>query len=337
MPSHLSMRLPPPKNWQDFELLVRDAYSARWSSDLQLNGRTGQTQHGVDIYGPDNLGRYIAIQCKCYNKPITSDLIKNELAKTEKFTGNITTLYIATIQEPDQALQAQARIISEERTQKGMSSIALIFWDDIVSALSCNSNVWASHYPSIKMPEQSHSTPDDLHRASLNLGYYGIKVANLFELLFGEINEMTREDRDQFFLALEIIKKQAYLVLNRTQFDPIDHAIKSIYSNFDAQGNLDDVLYLCKRIDMRVSYADNFLPSEDAKFFRVGSLLALIEMTSKPVNPKRAHEAFTLLSCILDETEIEEVRFLFSEEEYKNYFSWPFKVHRALEKLLIFR
>lgn len=54
MPTLQGMELPKPKNWQDFEIMVRDAMSQSWkAADLQMNGRPGQAQNGVDIYGPD--------------------------------------------------------------------------------------------------------------------------------------------------------------------------------------------------------------------------------------------------------------------------------------------
>ena len=55
------MELPKPSNWQDFETIVRDA-QARWkSTTLQMNGRPGQIQNGVDVYGPDEIGRPVGI------------------------------------------------------------------------------------------------------------------------------------------------------------------------------------------------------------------------------------------------------------------------------------
>ena len=51
MPSALSMHLPQPKHWQEFEDIVRAAMALKWSSpNLQKNGRPGQAQSGVDIF-----------------------------------------------------------------------------------------------------------------------------------------------------------------------------------------------------------------------------------------------------------------------------------------------
>jgi len=56
MPTIPSMKIPTPKDWQEFESLVRDAMILRWNSpNLQKHGRTGQAQQGVDVWGPTRL------------------------------------------------------------------------------------------------------------------------------------------------------------------------------------------------------------------------------------------------------------------------------------------
>lgn len=52
MPLPHSMQIPPPANWQDFERLCYDLYKKVYNSeDVHMHGRSGQAQHGVDIYG----------------------------------------------------------------------------------------------------------------------------------------------------------------------------------------------------------------------------------------------------------------------------------------------
>ena len=41
-----------PVNWQDFESLAKKLWGEIWATDsIKKNGRMGQTQHGVDVYG----------------------------------------------------------------------------------------------------------------------------------------------------------------------------------------------------------------------------------------------------------------------------------------------
>ena len=62
MPTIYGMQFPEPSDWQELEVITRDAMQLKWGHPiLQRNGRSGQEQHGVDIYGPDQLGRPVAI------------------------------------------------------------------------------------------------------------------------------------------------------------------------------------------------------------------------------------------------------------------------------------
>ncbi len=53
-----------PANWQDFELLCRDLWAELWQDpSAQLNGRPGQKQDGVDIFGqPNGGGEWAGVQ-----------------------------------------------------------------------------------------------------------------------------------------------------------------------------------------------------------------------------------------------------------------------------------
>lgn len=97
MPTIYGMRLPEPSDWQEFELITRDAMQLKWTSPmLQRNGRAGQEQQGVDIYGPDQLGRPVAIQCKNSVKQLSLKKVKAEIENAEAYKGKLLTIYIAT-------------------------------------------------------------------------------------------------------------------------------------------------------------------------------------------------------------------------------------------------
>jgi hypothetical protein len=53
----------PPKNWQDFEIFIKDLSKEKFNSSFDLFGRSGQNQNGVDIIGIDNK-KTVGIQCK---------------------------------------------------------------------------------------------------------------------------------------------------------------------------------------------------------------------------------------------------------------------------------
>lgn len=50
-----------PSNWQDFELLCKKLWGEIWKCEdtIQRNGRQGQKQNGVDVYGmPQGITSY---------------------------------------------------------------------------------------------------------------------------------------------------------------------------------------------------------------------------------------------------------------------------------------
>ena len=55
-----------PENWEDFENLCKKLWGEIWDcKEIKKNGRKGQTQDGVDVYGiPKGEVSYYGIQCK---------------------------------------------------------------------------------------------------------------------------------------------------------------------------------------------------------------------------------------------------------------------------------
>ena len=65
MPTLSSMKIPPPISWEEFEEITLDACKIRWENpDLQMHGRKGQAQNGVDIYGSNHLFDSIGVQLR---------------------------------------------------------------------------------------------------------------------------------------------------------------------------------------------------------------------------------------------------------------------------------
>ncbi len=52
MPAGMKLALPPPRDGQPFEDLCRDLWAELWRDpNAQKHGRSGQKQHGVDVFG----------------------------------------------------------------------------------------------------------------------------------------------------------------------------------------------------------------------------------------------------------------------------------------------
>ncbi len=58
MPTLPTSELPRPQDWNEFEDIVWNIYRRKWQDpNAQRNGRQGQRQNGVDIFGqPKRLG-----------------------------------------------------------------------------------------------------------------------------------------------------------------------------------------------------------------------------------------------------------------------------------------
>src|ERR1700744_1525555 len=114
-----------PANWQDFEHLCFRLWGEEWKCpEIQMHGRLGQDQHGVDIYGtPLNETGIWALQCKGkseytddqYHHPqFTTQEIDEEIEKAKTFEPRLRKLYFATTAKNDAKIQTHVRKKNEE-------------------------------------------------------------------------------------------------------------------------------------------------------------------------------------------------------------------------------
>lgn len=150
-----NFQLPPPANWQDFEDLCRDLWKEIWKDpNAQKNGRQGQSQHGVDIFGqPANGTKWEGVQCKgkdnYTDKALSEDEIVAEVAKAEAFVPNISSFTIATTGQRDTKVQQRARELTEERQLSGLFSVHVWSWPDILASLEEYPHLVQKHFPQL--------------------------------------------------------------------------------------------------------------------------------------------------------------------------------------------
>lgn len=141
----ISQTLRKPAHWQDFESLCLMLWSAEWNSDdLKKNGRTGQSQHGVDISGHrDGEDDYSGIQCKCKSEgeALTADEVAAEIEKAKSFRPPLRRYVIATTAKKDASLEEFVRLRDVENRKKGLFPIDLKSWEDIVDMLERHKKV----------------------------------------------------------------------------------------------------------------------------------------------------------------------------------------------------
>ena len=159
MPTLLKMRVPPPTDWSEFEDITRSSVKVKWrSSDMQRNGRNGQKQHGVDVFGHDDLSRFVGIQCR--NKDDTSVKMKEILeavSAAERYPVPLLAFYYATTLSRDAKLQAEVLTVSEKRVKDGKFPVGILFWEDLYEELVGDTAEFAKHYPQLVPSQQAVS------------------------------------------------------------------------------------------------------------------------------------------------------------------------------------
>ncbi|BFM44009.1 hypothetical protein CFS9_26500 [Flavobacterium sp. CFS9] len=142
MDASLSLRRP--NNWQDFETLCKKLWGEIWDCpEIKKNGRTGQTQHGVDVYGiPFGEDKYYGIQCKgkdeYTNKQFSEEEIQEEIEKAKLFQPPLKKLYFATTAVKDAGIEEFIRKQNIENITYGLFEVHIFSWEDIVDLIDEN-------------------------------------------------------------------------------------------------------------------------------------------------------------------------------------------------------
>ena len=128
-----TFQFPPPKNWQDFENLAYDLWRAIWNDpNTQKNGRQGQPQNGVDVFGRPGPGTsWAGVQCKgkdnYTDKTVTEAELRKEVGKAKSFTPHLKEFTLATTGPRDSAIQEVARSITQDHQNRGYSLFRFAF------------------------------------------------------------------------------------------------------------------------------------------------------------------------------------------------------------------
>lgn len=160
MPTYANTLMPPPKSWDEFEAVVCSAAKNRWNSpDFTLHGRQGQRQDGVDVYGKDEKGRLIGLQCKNTWSGVSQATINDEVGKAESFKPALAHLYVATTADTDKRLQEFVRELSAARGTAGKFEVSILFWTDVWHDLTLEESRLFQHYPQLEPESSPHQEP----------------------------------------------------------------------------------------------------------------------------------------------------------------------------------
>jgi hypothetical protein len=150
----IEVEIAPPVNWQDFERLTLDIAKAQWRDDYaERNGRQGQAQAGVDVYGYNHTSReQIGIQCKKKNQSevpsrrLTAAEIDTEVEAAKMFSPKLDRFIIATTGPRDTNLQAHARELNQSNLP---FKVSLMFWEDYQESLNNHTELMYRYYKEV--------------------------------------------------------------------------------------------------------------------------------------------------------------------------------------------
>ncbi|MCH7752279.1 MAG: hypothetical protein IH898_09015 [Planctomycetes bacterium] len=153
MPGFLNQQIAPPDTWQEFEKLCRDLWERIWGDpNTQLNGRGGQSQHGVDVFGHlGGSGDLQGVQCKGkdgrYGRFVTEKELRAEVKKAKKFQPAIKAFILATTAPSDAPIQEVARLLTVEHKVKGLFSVQVLGWGEIHQRFAGYPELIDKYYP----------------------------------------------------------------------------------------------------------------------------------------------------------------------------------------------
>lgn len=151
MPTFADLRIAPPRSWDEFEAIVCSAAKSRWGNpDFTRHGRQGQRQDGVDVYGQDERGRSIGLQCKNTWEGLKTSTVSDEVMKAESFKPALQQLFLVTTADTDKPLQEFVRALSAQRSKAGGFEVGILFWPDVWLDLTRDESRLYQHYPQLR-------------------------------------------------------------------------------------------------------------------------------------------------------------------------------------------
>src|ERR1035437_5468410 len=128
-------RWEPPNDSTAFESLCLDLWKDIWQdSDAQKNGRRGQRQDGVDLFGHEN-GLVVGVQCKQKDgrlwAKVTPDELQAEVNAARRFRPKLGRFILATTAPRDAVVQQRANQLTEQHKKAGLFTAVVWAWEDI--------------------------------------------------------------------------------------------------------------------------------------------------------------------------------------------------------------
>jgi hypothetical protein len=150
-----------PEHWQDFESLCKKLFGEILGCPhtIKKNGRLGQPQLGVDVYGkPKGENYYWGIQCKgkdnYVNAQLTEKEIDEEIEKAKKFEPALKVFAFATTAPKDVNVERYIRLKDQQSEAGGGFEIILYSWQDLVDLIEENRDTYNWFVNNVQFKDQ---------------------------------------------------------------------------------------------------------------------------------------------------------------------------------------
>ncbi len=140
-----------------------------------MHGRSGQQQHGVDVYGTDRVrGKWVGVQCKGkngdYHAEVTKAELQAEVAKAKKFEPPLDRFVLVTTAPNDQKIQQEARRLNTENLRMGLFEVDIMGWEEIKHLIQDHPDVLEMYYSGIApgLPQKFLDALEDHHERNIS-------------------------------------------------------------------------------------------------------------------------------------------------------------------------
>ncbi len=235
MPTRLDTNFARLSNSDEFESMIRDICAFEWQDPYtEKNGRSGQKQFGVDIYGrPIGAdGKYRAAQCKLRttDKQLSQQEIEVEVKEARKFPHDLDTLIIVTDLPRDTHTQITVNQISQAEIRLNGRRVVIWFWDDVIERLAAYPRLIVKYYrdyfaalTALPIVERLIDTP--------------LQILSVKQSSFGEL---TLLERSLQFRGLRILKQEhpRVILVNTSLNDVSPDGIVAHYNTSNDPGQV---------------------------------------------------------------------------------------------------
>ncbi|HEY3293595.1 MAG TPA: hypothetical protein VGJ85_08240 [Candidatus Nanopelagicaceae bacterium] len=208
--SPISQRFAIPTNDDEFEQICLEVLRVDWNRpELQLFGKRGERQFGIDILDLSGQTQLYAAQCKLKeeHKSLTPSAIQTEVDNALLFTPKLDKYGILTTAKISTHSQRKIREINEKHRAEGWFEVELFTWDRICELLRQNPEIAEQFYGDI--------LPRRAQKIEQSVSQLGTGIAELTTAIAGnDVDSEINEARDY------VNRKEfqiAKLLLNRIQ------------------------------------------------------------------------------------------------------------------------